>query len=154
MGTTPTERIAAPVVAGKNSLLYFVSVSIDLNISSNIIHKLESFTGALLDTATSEWITVIAGRAPVDGATVTGFAKSVDTANAVVANVDTSAGSAVLRAGTFVIMSTLRSASGNRIRFGKESRFTTANGNTKWADHAIRIGATGIRTARIVTWKL
>ena len=130
MGTTPTERIAAPIAAGKNSLLYFVSVSIDLNIPSNIIHKLESFTGALLDTATSEWITVIAGRAPVDGATAMGFAKNVDTANTFFANVDTSAGSTVLRAGTFVIMSTLRSESGNRIQFGNKdlNKFPISNG--------------------------
>lgn len=102
-------------------------------------------------SAASKGIARVAGRTTTDGTAVPRFANSVDSANALFANVDTSSPGAVLRIRTIVIVVALRSATGDRVRLGKETRLAATDSHAKRADHTIRIGATRIRTAGIVT---
>lgn len=130
--TTTTERIAVETAvtatgSGQNSL---VGVS---------------------RRAASKWIARVSRRATTDGTSVSWLAKSANSANSFFTNVDTTAVGAILRVGTIIVVVALRSATGNRIRFGEETRFASADSHTEWAYHTVRIGAARIRTAWIVT---
>lgn len=83
-----------------------------------------------MGSAASERITGVSGQAAADGASVASVALGVDTARSRFANVDAARSGALLGETAILVPGALRSASGDGVRFGEESRFTTADGDT------------------------